>query len=188
MVRRAEIRARRLVAALHLRRIGAPRASGAFYRVRKCIALVLCLVAAPLHGQQATLSQVSWLNGCWELAGANRRVVEQWSSADGVMTGWSRTWIGGQLRESETVRLVTRGDTLVYEAQPSGQRRAEFRTTSVGGREVVFSNPAHDFPQRIVYSRAGDDSLIARIEGDRGGRAAQVSYPYRRVKCAPPPR
>lgn len=139
----------------------------------------------PAQAQRATLDQVQWLAGCWELNAPNRRVIERWSVAGGVMTGSSRTWIGGAPRESERLRLFTRGDTLVYEAFPTGQQLAEFKTTSVAEREVVFANPAHDFPQRIVYTRAGADSVIARIEGDRAGRRTPVSFPFRRVECTP---
>ena len=153
--------------------------------MRNRFLFVLLVAAIPVHAQRATLAQVSWLDGCWELNAANRRVVERWTNADGMMTGSSRTWIGGQPRESEALRLFTRGDTLVYEALPSGQRLTEFRTTVVTDREVVFANPAHDFPQRIVYTRVGADSVIARIEGDRAGRRNPVSYPFRKVACVP---
>ena len=34
----------------------------------------------------------------------------------------------------------------------------------MGERRVVFENPMHDFPQRILYWRDGDQ-LVARIEG-----------------------
>jgi hypothetical protein len=48
---------------------------------------------------------------------------------------------------------------------------------------VTFANPAHDFPQRIVYARAGDGSLLARIEGERDGQLSSIEYPMQRVAC-----
>jgi hypothetical protein len=48
---------------------------------------------------------------------------------------------------------------------------------------ITFSNPAHDFPQRIIYRRAGADSLHARIEGTRNGQPRGVDYAYVRVAC-----
>ena len=165
--------------------IGARVVPGSFYRMRNRLLFVVLIAATPVHAQRATLAQVGWLEGCWELNAANRRVVERWTSADVMLVGSSRTWIGGQPRESEALRLFTRGDTLVYEALPSGQQRTEFKTVVASDREVVFANPAHDFPQRIVYTRVGSDSVIARIEGDRAGRRAPVSYPFRKVVCTP---
>jgi hypothetical protein len=112
--------------------------------------------------------------------------VERWAAPqNGEMAGSSRTFIGGAPRESERLRLFVRGDTFVYNAHPSGQQPTEFRAPSITDRELRFSNSAHDFPQHIVYERVGSDSLIARIEGDRAGRRAPVSYPFRRVECVP---
>jgi hypothetical protein len=42
----------------------------------------------------------------------------------------------------------------------------------------VFENLAHDFPQRIIYSRAGDQ-LTARIEGPMNGKPAAMEWRYR---------
>jgi hypothetical protein len=151
--------------------------------MRNCLLLVILVAATPVHAQRATLARVSWLDGCWELNATNRRVVERWRNADGMMTGSSRTWIGGQPRESEALRLFARGDTLVYEALPSGQQRTEFKTVAATDREIVFANPEHDFPQRIVYVRISADSMTVRIEGDRAGRRNPVSYPFRKVTC-----
>lgn len=46
---------------------------------------------------------------------------------------------------------------------------------------VTFENPAHDFPRRIIHRRVGADSLVARVEGVRSGRAHGVDFAYRRV-------
>ncbi|MGH8854313.1 MAG: hypothetical protein ACREWI_08545 [Telluria sp.] len=43
----------------------------------------------------------------------------------------------------------------------------------------MFENPAHDFPQRIIYRRVGDTGLHARIEGKGKG----IDFPMRRTAC-----
>lgn len=101
------------------------------------------------------------------------------------MAGSGRTSINGVPRESEKLRIFFSGDTIVYEAIPSGQMLTLFRAATFTDREIVFANPEHDFPQRIVYTRVGKDSLIARIEGDRAGRRQPVSYPFKKVECTP---
>lgn len=147
---------------------------------------LVCLPARTTPAQVRALDQVQWLVGCWELSAGNRRVVERWAApVAGVMSGSSRTLIGGEPRESEQLRLFVRADTLVYEAIPAGQRLTEFAARTLSARELVFENPAHDFPQRIVYTRVGADSVIARIEGDRAGRRAPVSFPFRKIACTP---
>jgi hypothetical protein len=127
---------------------------------------------------------LGWLAGCWESRSANSVVEEQWSSASGGMLhGFSRTLRRDSIVEYEFVRIYNAGDTLVYDAQPSRQPRAEFRATGPFEPAVVFANPAHDFPQRIIYRRVGTDSLVARIEGTRNGQQRGIDFPYRRVSC-----
>ena len=68
-------------------------------------------------------------------------------------------------------------------AEPSGQAPADFEASAVSDSLITFENPAHDFPQRVIYRRRGSDSLIARIEGTRNGRVRGVDFPYARAAC-----
>jgi len=51
---------------------------------------------------------------------------------------------------------------------------------------LIFENAAHDFPQRIIYRLNDDGSLLARIEGKRGGELKGVDFPMRRAPCPAP--
>jgi len=130
------------------------------------------------------LDQVGWIAGCWEWSSGSRLVEEQWMRPRaGLMLGVSRTVQGDSLREFEQVKLLERGGRLVYAAAPSDQAPAEFESTSVSDSAVTFENPGHDFPQRIIYRRRGADSLVARVEGMRGGQLRGQDFPYRRAAC-----
>jgi hypothetical protein len=125
-----------------------------------------------------------WFAGRWERRAGSLTVEEQWlAPRGGVLLGVSRTTRGDSLVEFEFMRIHARGDTLVLAAHPSGQAPAEFRARATTVREVVFENPAHDFPQRIRYRAVGADSLLARIEGTRGGRTRGVDFGYGRTAC-----
>lgn len=142
--------------------------------------------AARAQSQPSALDSLSWLAGCWEGNYPNGRAVsEQWMKPlGGLMMGMSRTVKGGKVVEYETVRLELADDGSVrYVAKPSRQEEASFRLVKVGDAEAVFENPAHDFPQRIVYRLVTPDSLSARIEGTIGGKERRSDFPYRRVKC-----
>ena len=101
------------------------------------------------------------------------------------MIGEAYSFVGGEERTNERLRLFAVGDTLVYAATPTGQRMTEFRSATSTGSEITFANPAHDFPQRIIYRRVPPDSLIARIEGDRNNRIQPVTFPFRKIDCPP---
>lgn len=145
---------------------------------------IVFLLGAVAQAQTRSIDNVRWLAGCWERAGSTGRTVEVWSGpADGVLLGGSYFVTDSTTRELEHLRLWYSGDTLMYEAHPSSQSRTKFKAASPGSDEIVLENPAHDFPQRITYWRAGSDSLIARIEGDRAGRRQPVTFAFKRVDC-----
>jgi hypothetical protein len=139
------------------------------------------LLTSPLAAQSSAIDRAGWLAGCWELRTATRLTVEIWMPpAGGMMLGASRTTMGERVREFEQLRLVAHGDTLVYHASPSGQAPTDFRSAfPITADELVFENPAHDFPQRIRYRRITADSMVARVEAGARG----FDLPMRRVKC-----
>jgi hypothetical protein len=100
----------------------------------------------------------------------------------GVMLGLGRTVRDGKLREYEFVRIVEADGSLAYMAEPSGQAKATFPLKSLTADEAVFENPTHDFPQRVIYRRLGADAVTGRIEGQIGGQAKSVDFPYKRCE------
>jgi hypothetical protein len=126
---------------------------------------------------------VAWLSGCWAFTRNGRHVVENWTPVEGgTLIGVSRTVTGGKTVEYEFL-LIRSGPTgLEYVAKPSGQAEATFTATKATATDVVFENPAHDFPTRILYSRDGD-TLLAAVEGPRNGQTRRIEYPYVRTEC-----
>ena len=150
--------------------------------VTVCTASLLCQASASAQGRNA--ARLDWLSGCWENRRPGRLTEEQWMTPrGGMMLGMARTTRGDSLVEFEQVRISERGGQLVYTAQPSGQAQTEFTSTEISDSAVVFANPTHDFPQRVIYRRKGADSLVARIEGTMNGNARAVDFRYTRAKC-----
>ena len=63
----------------------------------------------------------------------------------------------------------------------NGAPRVAFVLVSQTAHEVVFANPAHDYPQRVRYWREGD-LLKAEIALADGLRA--MAFTYRRAGAA----
>ena len=158
--------------------------------MRRSLVVLLLLVVVPsaAGAQRPAAQRLAWLSGCWERVTPRGRVTEQWMApAAGMMLGASRTTRGDSVVvEYEHLRISERRDTLVYHAMPSGQAPADFTTTQASDSLVTFENPAHDFPQRVIYRR-GADSLFARVEGMRGGQLRGIDFRYARVSCVPAP-
>ncbi len=103
--------------------------------------------------------------------------------AGGAMLGVSSTVVRDSLREWEHLMIGPTPAGLAYVARPSRQAETSFPATMITDSLLVFENPAHDFPQRILYRRRGSDSVVARIEGPRGGQMRGIDFPYARVAC-----
>ena len=148
-------------------------------------AVVLFLpVEAGLSQTVTGIHRAAWLQGCWEYTTPARSVEELWTTArGGSMIGVGRTIRGGKMISYEMIVLREQGDGLAYEAHPSGQPTATFVSTRISPSELVFENPAHDFPQEVGYRRDGD-RLLAWIRGTQNGKERRAEFPYARVRCA----
>lgn len=147
------------------------------------LALVVGLLPAPAPAAQdvAAIERLAWLEGCWTLPRADGYTEEVWlRPAGGAMLGVNRTIRGGRMTTFEHLAIRSVDGALSYVASPSGQATTAFALVRVTDAEAVFENPAHDFPQRIIYRRTAA-GLAARIEGSRDGQARSVDFPF--VRC-----
>jgi hypothetical protein len=145
----------------------------------------LLLLVVPAMAPPATLGDLAWLHGCWDLKQNGRHTIEQWSAPEGgTMIGMSRSVADGVTTEFEFLMIREGKDgRLEYVARPSGQAMATFTAIRASADEVVFENPQHDFPTRIIYRRNPDGSLLAAVEGARGGQTRRIEYPYVAAPC-----
>ena len=149
-------------------------------------ALSLMLWTALMGATQApapTVTDAAWIAGCWDLTRSGRHVVENWTSAEGgTIMGISRTVSNGKTSEWEFLIIREGAKGLEYVAKPSRQPEATFTSTTVSSTELVFENPAHDFPKKIIYKRDGD-TLVASIEGPMNGQTRRIDLPYKKAVC-----
>jgi len=141
------------------------------------------LCFAPEPAAKAKIESAGWLAGTWESTASGRTVTEHWMAhAAGTMLGMSRTVAQGRTVEHEFILLREDEDGgLSFIAKPSRQPEATFKLTKATSVELVFENPAHDFPQRILYTLTNPTNLVAAIEGTKNGKARRVEFKYSRT-------
>lgn len=146
--------------------------------------LVLGMLVLPLSSR-ADISVLRWMTGCWAPDGQEPGSVEQWTAPAGdSMLGMNRTVKDGKTVFFEFLRIVAEEDGWIgLIASPAGQETARFRMISWSSSEVVFENPHHDFPQRIMYRLHGDGKLLGRIEGTVDGKERAADFPMTRTTC-----
>ncbi|MFT7775569.1 DUF6265 family protein [Roseateles sp.] len=153
--------------------------------MKPLIALLLSAGCIAPQAQADALAPVAWLAGCWSPEGREAGSVEQWMTpAGGLMLGMARTLKNGRVVEFEFMQIRSDADgRLSFVAQPQGRPPTTFPLLRHSETEAVFENPAHDFPQRVLYRREAADRLVARIEGNRNGKERGIDFPMQRSAC-----
>ena len=145
--------------------------------------LMLWAMAAGMPQAAPTTKDVSWIAGCWAFERGTRQVAEHWMApAGGTMMGVSRTISAGKTSEWEFLIIREGANGLEYVAKPSRQPETTFTAKTATATEVVFENPAHEFPKKIAYKRDGD-TLTAAIEGPMNGQNRRIEFPYKKAAC-----
>ncbi|WP_374526222.1 DUF6265 family protein [Sphingopyxis sp.] len=147
--------------------------------------IIMALAALAALGStaapEAPAALPGWMAGAWQQEGAagadGAWADEYWTPPrGGTMIGAARIGRGETLSIFEHSRIVRKADgTLSFFAQPRGAPAAEFPMTAQDATMIEFSNPAHDYPQRIRYWREGDH-LKARISLIDGSRPVEWDY------------
>lgn len=133
----------------------------------------------------ARIADFGFMAGCWQGGDAQSSMEEVWMRpAGGSMMGTSRVLAGGRTVFSEFVEVAEKPAGLVMTvALGIGRPGVSFTRIAAGPDEVVFENPAHDFPQRIRYRKQSDTAVLARIEGVEKGEAKGEDYAFKKIAC-----
>ena len=129
--------------------------------------LLVATVMAPAQRPRARLDAIAFMQGCWTGLAANGAVIEERYTppADNLIIGMTRYVKNGRVVDFEFTTLEYRDSTIILVPRPKGQRSDEFPLKEIRDGYAVWENPAHDFPQRIIYRRSAPRELTARIEG-----------------------
>lgn len=149
--------------------------------------LVLALMAATafaFKSDRADLDKTKWLIGTWEQKTARGNMYETWVKASSTeFHGKSYVVKEKDTMVFENIKLAQQADGLFYiptVKNQNGGKPVSFKAKTVSATEMVFENPAHDFPQQISYKQLGKDSLVAEISGTVNGKFKSQKFKMRR--------
>lgn len=127
------------------------------------------LTIAPVMAQ--TPNPSAFMAGCWAEPGElGAGLREHFTAPTANLTlGVSRFLSDGHVVEFEFHRIEPGSEGWTLTPHPGGVASVPFVARDVASDRVVWSNPDHDFPQRIIYHRVADDTLVVRIEGETPG-------------------
>jgi hypothetical protein len=131
------------------------------------------------------VAEIAWLEGHWIGTDGPMQMEEIWTSAaGGALLGLHKDVVtrtgAARMVSFEFLRIEAGADGIAYVAQPGGRPPTRFALVESGPRRVVFANPAHDFPQRILYWLDDAGALHARIEGPKDGKTVSQEWTWTR--------
>lgn len=138
------------------------------------------LLAATVAGTPADVDALSWMAGSWIERRGETVVREVWlAPMGGAMAGVNQTNRPGRKPTVEAMRITLEPNGVTFTATAPGQPPTAFVLKPGPAGEAVFENLAHDFPQRVIYRRCGED-LCARIEGTIQGTSQSRNWQFQR--------
>lgn len=113
------------------------------------------------------LDAASWLLGEWLAQDAGKAITESWRAASPDTfegSGVTRSRADDSIIEAESLRLVRMADAVFYVAKVAhNPHPVSFRLVECPPHELVFENPSHDFPRRLVYTLEDDGALAVAV-------------------------
>lgn len=113
------------------------------------------------------LAAYQWLLGDWRADAGEQFVHEHWQiqgarSFAGIGSTENRET--GERKESERIELVARDGQVFYiPSVPHNPAPVTFELISDSPNRLVFVNPDHDFPKKVVYQRIDQDHFRVEV-------------------------
>lgn len=132
------------------------------------------------------IKNAAWLIGTWENNTDQGNLSETWKKVnDSTFSGQAYFIKLEDTLHHENIILEQMGEDLLYIATVEGQNKGKsvtFKLTQATQKQLIFENPKHDYPQKIVYRQITKDSLVAEISGMQQGKPSSEQYPMKRTE------
>lgn len=132
------------------------------------------------------IAQLHWLEGTWRgMLGENTFEATYTSPEGGQILSISKELLPDGSAFVEFERFHTVDSFVVMTPYPGGRESVPFTMTALGDedQQARFSNPDHDFPNDIIYTAFGRDSLHIEVTGlDDNGRRQGFTVKLERVR------
>ncbi|KOS05901.1 hypothetical protein AM493_07530 [Flavobacterium akiainvivens] len=132
------------------------------------------------------IKNAEWLIGSWGNTTAEGVLTENWKKVnDSVYHGESYFAVGKDTVFAESMVLDEIDGKMactVTVPNQNDEKPVRFDLTSITDKEMIFENPKHDFPNKIVYTQVRPDSLVAVIYGVKKGKEASETFAMKKIQ------
>jgi hypothetical protein len=148
--------------------------------------IILSFASCQKSKEASKIVVANWLLGNWENKSADGDLLETWTKVnDSIYDGESYFIKGKDTLHFEKIQMKQKGENLFYIATVKGQNNDKpvtFKHNDTIEKQLVFENPKHDFPQKIVYSKITKDSIIIQISGIQQGKPSSERFSMKKSK------
>lgn len=146
--------------------------------------------SSPQSAARSRLSDLAFMAGCWRGLARSGTTIEEFytTPSSNLIVGATRYVRDGRAVDFEFTRIDQTDSGAVITPHPKGVRSVSFAPKVIERNRAVWENPSHDFPQRILYARVADDTLVARIEGRTPAGERALEWRMGRAVCEAIPR
>lgn len=160
-------------------------------RILSTLASLFILTAAMpalAEGAKLSLTDVSWISGCWKAGTDEKRVnnVEFWSKPVGnVMLGSGAEMSrAGKITSWEHMKIEAADNGKIALTIRTHDKKENTFTLADGKADVLTFERTHtDFPQRVIYRKLKDGALEIRVDGKVKDTQRAALYPMVRTPC-----
>lgn len=131
------------------------------------------------------IEKANWFLGEWENKSKTGDFTENWEKlSDSTFMAVSIIKQGKDTVFHENVVLEQKNDSLFYNVSMKENKDdiTSFYLTSFTDKQLVFENPKHDFPTKIIYNLITADSISATIHGKIKGVEQTEIFPMTKKK------
>jgi hypothetical protein len=141
--------------------------------------------ASPRSAIRSLVSDLGFMAGCWRGLTRSGTTIEEFYTppSSNLIVGATRYVRDGRVVDFEFTRIDQTDSGAVMTPHPKGVRSVSFAPKVIERNRAVWENPTHDFPQRILYTRVADDTLVARIEGRTPSGDRALEWRMVRATC-----
>jgi hypothetical protein len=157
--------------------------------MKKAILIIVILLLFASCGKSKQVSKIvgkDWLLGKWENKSDEGNLLEIWKKVnDSLFIGESYFIKGKDTLHFENIQLKQQGEELFYTTTIRGQNNDKpvtFKQNVEIITQLVFENPQHDYPRKIVYKPFAKDHLLIEISGIQQEKLSAARYSMKKTE------
>lgn len=138
------------------------------------------------NAEKDLIKKADWLIGKWHNKTNLGTLSENWEKVnDSTFKAKSLFIKDKDTIHNESILLQQKGETLTYTTTIKGQnddKPIRFQLKEDIETELIFENLKNDYPQKISYKKAVNNSLVTQISGIQFGKPSSEKYTLAKTK------